>query len=129
MVNLYRPDERFGESGAGLVARLPLVDQVFFVDKRIQTLELEGQPIHLTASEFRILATLARNAGQVMSSRELIHIALGYPLNEAEATEIIKVHVRHLRQKIEPDRERPRYVLTVRGLGYMLNRNEMEDTA
>jgi membrane protease subunit HflC len=45
IVNLYRPGERFGESGAGLVARLPLIDQVFFVDKRVQTLEVEGQPV------------------------------------------------------------------------------------
>lgn len=45
VVNLYRPDERFGETGAGLIARVPLLDQVFFVDKRARTLELEGQPI------------------------------------------------------------------------------------
>jgi membrane protease subunit HflC len=45
IVNLYRPDQRFGESGAGLVARVPLLDQVFYVDKRVQTLEQEGQPI------------------------------------------------------------------------------------
>lgn len=45
VVNLYRPDERFGHTGAGLVARVPLVDQVFYVDKRVQTLDLEGQPV------------------------------------------------------------------------------------
>lgn len=45
VVNLYRPDQRFGETGAGLIARVPLLDQVFFVDKRVRTLELEGQPI------------------------------------------------------------------------------------
>jgi len=45
VVNLYRPDGRLGGTGAGLVARLPLIDQVFYVDKRVQTLELEGQPI------------------------------------------------------------------------------------
>ncbi|MBA2932768.1 protease modulator HflC [Sphingomonas sp. CGMCC 1.13654] len=45
VVNLYRADERFGQTGAGLIARLPLLDQVFFVDKRVQMLELDGQPI------------------------------------------------------------------------------------
>ena len=45
VVNLYRPDQRFGETGAGLIARVPLLDQVFFIDKRVRTLEVEGQPI------------------------------------------------------------------------------------
>ena len=45
VVNLYRPDQAFGDTGAGLVARVPLIDQVFYVDKRVQTLDLEGQPI------------------------------------------------------------------------------------
>jgi modulator of FtsH protease HflC len=55
VVNLYRPDERFGDSGAGLIARIPLIDQVFFVDKRVQTLELEGQAIQ--SADARPMAT------------------------------------------------------------------------
>jgi modulator of FtsH protease HflC len=45
VVNLYRPDQPFGRTGAGLVVRVPVIDQLFYVDKRVQTLELEGQPI------------------------------------------------------------------------------------
>ncbi|PXA84606.1 protease modulator HflC [Nostoc sp. 3335mG] len=45
VVNLYRPDQPFGQTGAGLVARLPLVDQVFYVDRRVQTLDIENQPV------------------------------------------------------------------------------------
>ena len=55
VVNLYRPDERFGDTGAGLVARIPLIDQVFFVDKRVQTLELAGQAIR--SADARPIAT------------------------------------------------------------------------
>lgn len=54
VVNRFVPGEGLAASGAGLVARMPLVDQVFFVDKRVQTLDLEGQPI--TSADGRPIA-------------------------------------------------------------------------
>lgn len=57
--------------------------------------------IHLTASEFRILGILARNVGQVMSGRDIVRMALGYELKDSEAVELVKVHIRHLRQKTD----------------------------
>ncbi|WP_454885636.1 SPFH domain-containing protein [Sphingomonas oryzagri] len=48
VVNRFVPGEGIGASGAGLVARVPVVDQVFYVDRRVQTLDLEGQPITST---------------------------------------------------------------------------------
>jgi membrane protease subunit HflC len=45
VVNLYRADQAFGETGAGLIARVPLLDQVVYVDKRVQTIDLENQPL------------------------------------------------------------------------------------
>jgi DNA-binding response OmpR family regulator len=86
--------------------------------------------VHLTPTEFRLLAALARRPGQVVSPSDLMRQAQGYDVPEREAQEIVKVHVRHLRHKIEPEVEHPRYVLTVRGMGYMLNRKELlEDGA
>jgi two-component system response regulator MtrA len=84
--------------------------------------------VHLTPTEFRMLAALARRPGQVVSPGELMRIAQGYDVSERDAQEIVKVHVRHLRHKIEPQLDHPRYVLTVRGMGYMLNRKELVDT-
>lgn len=81
--------------------------------------------VHLTPTEFRLLAALARRPGQVVSPSELMRQAQGYDVPEREAQEIVKVHVRHLRHKIEPEVDHPRYVLTVRGMGYMLNRKEL----
>jgi DNA-binding response OmpR family regulator len=81
--------------------------------------------IHLTPTEFRLLAALARRPGQVLKPVELMRLAQGYDVPEAEAQEIVKVHMRHLRHKIEPQVDRPRYVLTVRGMGYMLNHKEL----
>jgi two-component system, OmpR family, response regulator MtrA len=84
--------------------------------------------VHLTPTEFRMLAALARRPGQVVSPSELMRIAQGYEVAERDAQEIVKVHVRHLRHKIEPQLDRPRYVLTVRGMGYMLNRRELVES-
>jgi DNA-binding response OmpR family regulator len=81
--------------------------------------------VHLTPTEFRLLAALARRIGEVVGPRELMRLAQGYDVPEREAQEIVKVHMRNLRHKIEPDVEHPRYVLTVRGMGYMLNRTEL----
>lgn len=89
----------------------------------------DQEPVRLTATEFRILAALARRIGQVVGPAELARAAQGYNLAGSEAQAILKVHVRHLRRKIEPQPDNPRYVLTVRGLGYMLNRDELEDGA
>ncbi len=89
----------------------------------------DDQPVHLTPTEFRLLASLARRPGQVIGPSELMRLAQGYEVPEREAQEIVKVHVRHLRHKIEPRIEQPRYVLTVRGMGYMLNREELEEAS
>ncbi|MCC6176649.1 MAG: response regulator transcription factor [Chloroflexi bacterium] len=83
-----------------------------------------GRRVTLTATEFRILAALAQQPGQMVSSRELMKMVQGYDLTETEAREIVKVHVRHIRQKLEPCPDRPRYLVNVRGLGYMLNRKQ-----
>jgi two-component system response regulator MtrA len=84
--------------------------------------------VHLTPTEFRLLAALARRPGQVVSPGELMRLAQGYDVPERDAQEIVKVHVRHLRHKIEPQLDHPRYVLTVRGMGYMLNRKELVES-
>jgi DNA-binding response OmpR family regulator len=88
----------------------------------------DGVPVKLTASEFRILASLARHPGAVLSSRELMRAAQGYDMPEDEANDIVKVHVRRIRRKIEPDPDHPRYVLNVRGLGYVVPREVVQPT-
>ena len=81
--------------------------------------------VRLTPTEFRLLVALARRAGQVVAPPELVRLAQGHEVAERDAQEIVKVHVRHLRHKLEPQADRPRYILTVRGMGYMLNRDEV----
>ena len=86
----------------------------------------DGLPVKLTASEFRILASLVRRPGTVLSSRDLMRAAQGYEMPEDEANDIVKVHVRRIRRKIEPDPQAPRFVLNVRGLGYVVPREVVQ---
>jgi DNA-binding response OmpR family regulator len=79
----------------------------------------QSQPLNLTPTEFRLLACLMRKADQVLSCQELVREVQNYDCNEREAREIIRVHVRRLRKKIEPDPANPQYILNVRGVGYM----------
>ena len=71
---------------------------------------------HLTPTEFRILAILAREPGRVFSRGQLVDKALGYDFEGMERT--VDVHILNLRRKIELDSSRQRYIKTVYGLGY-----------
>jgi DNA-binding response OmpR family regulator len=85
-----------------------------------QSVRRGEQVLNLTPTEFRVLACLAQQAGQVMTYQQIVQCAQGYEAAALEAAELIKPHMYHLRQKIEPDPSNPRYILTVRGTGYML---------
>ena len=78
--------------------------------------KVDGTEVHLTPTEFRILATMAREPGRVFSRSQLVDLALGYDFEGLDRT--VDVHVLNLRRKIEADPNRPRHVLTVYGMGY-----------
>src|ERR671939_1265417 len=76
----------------------------------------DGEPVELTAKEFDVLSLLASHPGRVYSREQIMrHLWNGEFFGEARAAE---VHVQHIRKKIEPDPKNPRYVQTVRGVGY-----------
>jgi DNA-binding response OmpR family regulator len=79
---------------------------------------LAGVDVHLTKTEFRLLCELASAAGRIFSREQLLERVWGYDF--FGDGRLVDVHVRRLRTKIEPDAAHPRYVLTVRGLGYKL---------
>ena len=79
---------------------------------------LAGEEIHLTRTEFRLLVELASNPGKVMSRPDLLERVWARDYFDDER--LVDVHVRRLRTKIEPDPANPRYVVTVRGMGYKL---------
>ena len=75
-----------------------------------------GSPVALTTREFEVLALMASHPGRVYSREQIMrHLWDGDFFGEARAAD---VHIQHIRKKIESDPKNPRYVLTVRGMGY-----------
>ncbi len=80
-----------------------------------------GKPVDLTAREFEVLALLAEHPGRVYSREQIMrHLWEGEFFGEARAAD---VHIQHIRRKIEPDPKSPRYIQTVRGVGYKFAEN------
>jgi DNA-binding response OmpR family regulator len=75
-----------------------------------------GRAIDLTPTEFAILATMAREPGRVFTRGQLLDAVHGVAFEAYERA--IDAHVKNLRRKLEPEPARPRYVLTVYGVGY-----------
>lgn len=76
-----------------------------------------GQPVEITPIEFRLLRYLASNPGRPYNRDQLIEAIWGYD-SEVGSDRTIDVHMRHLRQKLEDDPTNPRWLVTVRGVGY-----------
>ena len=83
---------------------------------------VDGQPVKLSPTEYRLLAYLASNAGRVILHRELLRAVWGPEYGEE--SEYLRVYVRYLRQKLEPDAANPRYLLTQPGAGYIFYQPE-----
>lgn len=94
------------------------------IDLQKHIVTLGGDSLDLTPTELRLLSTLIANADQVMSCRDLVYQVQNYDTDEREARSIIRVYIRRLRQKIEPDPSSPIYILNVRGSGYMFSSSE-----
>lgn len=77
----------------------------------------EGRLVDLTPTEFRLLRYLVARPGRPTSRQAIIQAVWGYD-SEIGYDRTVDVHVRHLRQKLEPDPAQPRYLVTVRGAGY-----------
>src|SRR5437773_3898106 len=82
---------------------------------RLRT-SVAGRPIELTATEFAILATMAREPGRVFTRSQLLDAVHGVAFDSYERA--IDAHVKNIRHKIERDPASPRYLLTVYGVGY-----------
>lgn len=82
-----------------------------------------GRHMRLTPIEGRMLQFLLSNAGHVVSANSIIEHIWGY---EGTESKLIKTHIHHLRQKIEPDPDQPRFLLTFPAAGYLLRLQESE---
>jgi two-component system, OmpR family, alkaline phosphatase synthesis response regulator PhoP len=78
--------------------------------------EVTGRTVELTPTEFQLLETLARRPGRIFTRAQLLDAIHGIAFESYERA--IDTHVKNLRRKLEPDPRRPRYILTVYGVGY-----------
>jgi two-component system, OmpR family, alkaline phosphatase synthesis response regulator PhoP len=107
---VLRRGERRVEPGA----RLEVGDLALDVPRLRTT--VSGRPVELTATEFEILATMAREPGRVFTRSQLLDAVHGVAFESYERA--IDAHIKNIRRKLEPDPARPRYVQTVYGVGY-----------
>lgn len=83
-----------------------------------------SEEIHLTPLEYRVLECLARHAGMIVTGTQLIQEVWGP--NRADDTRNLRVCLRNLRQKLEPDPARPQFIVTETGLGYRLRVSDLQ---
>jgi two-component system alkaline phosphatase synthesis response regulator PhoP len=86
------------------------------IDVSRMRVEADGRVVELTPTEFQLLVTLARQPGRIFTRAQLLDAIHGLAFESYERA--IDAHVKNLRHKLEPDPGRPRYVLTVYGVGY-----------
>lgn len=88
------------------------------IDQPRHEVSIEGAPVHLTPIEFKLLVELARNAGRVVTHRQLLRDVWGP--NAQETSHYLRVHVAALRRKIERNPAQPQWLVTEAGVGYRL---------
>ena len=88
------------------------------IDLGRRRVELDGQEVHLTPIEFRLLAVLARHSGRVVTHKQLLTEVWGP--QSAEETQYLRVYMTHLRRKLEPEPSRARIFHNEAGVGYRL---------
>ncbi|MGE5491900.1 MAG: two-component system response regulator KdpE [Actinomycetota bacterium] len=86
------------------------------VDFSRRTVQRDGEPVHLTPIEYRLLSVLAANGGKVMTHRSLMREVWGP--NHGESGHYLRIYMSHLRQKLEADPAQPAHFLTETGVGY-----------
>jgi two-component system, OmpR family, KDP operon response regulator KdpE len=87
------------------------------IDQSRHEVTVDGAVVHLTPIEFKLLVTLARHAGKVLTHRQLLREVWG---PRSTQTHYLRVHMAALRRKIEADPARPRWLTTEPGVGYRL---------
>ena len=116
---LARIERQAGEAArvydSNTVSNGPIV-----IDNSKKTVTVDGKPVNLTPTEYAILKLLTENAGTVFSLKEIYRQVWESDPLGAENT--VLVHIRHLREKIEKYPARPRYIISVFGYGYKMEK-------
>ena len=111
-----------GENGAGKTTLLRVLAGLLKTGPYEGEVRVDGQPVKLSPTEYRLLAYLTSNANRVILHRELLRAVWGPEYGDE--SEYLRVYVRYLRQKLEPDPANPHYLLTQPGAGYIFYQPE-----
>ena len=129
----FRPDElvarvksqlrrymQFGGMNAAESNKEQIVNGGLILDMKGKRMLVDGEPVKLTATEYKIVSLLMNNLGRVFSADEIYERVWN---EEAYATEnTVMVHIRRIREKIEIDAKNPRYLKVVWGIGYKIEK-------
>ncbi len=96
----------------------PIIVGELTIDLAQRLVSVAGSPVALSKTEYKLLSVLARAQGAVLAHDTLLERVWGP--GYGDAVEFVWVYIRRLRRKLEPDPARPRFILTVPGLGYRL---------
>jgi two-component system, OmpR family, KDP operon response regulator KdpE len=102
------------QENAGVTLRFGNIE----VDLERRLVRADGRDVHLTPIEFRLLGCLARHAGMVLTHRHLLREVWGP--SYVDQSHYLRIYMKQLRHKLEPDPARPRFLLTETGVGYRL---------
>ena len=129
----FRPDElvarvksqlrrymQFGGMNAAESNKEQIINGGLILDMKGKRMMVDGEPVKLTATEYKIVSLLMKNLGRVFSADEIYERVWN---EEAYATEnTVMVHIRRIREKIEIDAKNPRYLKVVWGVGYKIEK-------
>jgi two-component system KDP operon response regulator KdpE len=119
-------DELFARLRAALrrgtpAPEAPVIDTPdFSVDLAAKRVTRDAQEVRLTPTEWGIVETLVRSAGKLVTHKRLLQEVWGP--NYADESNYLRVHVAHIRRKLEPDTHYPRYFITEPGIGYRFDK-------
>ena len=95
-------------------------DEYLNIDLHKRRVLVNGEQIQLTATEFRLLSYLMKNAGQILTYQNILDKVWGWEYQDS--IDYVHVYISHLRRKLEADPRSPHYVITERGIGYRFER-------
>jgi two-component system KDP operon response regulator KdpE len=98
-------------------------DGYLSIDLLGRRVRVNGEPVRLTATEYNLLAYLIENAGQVLTHEQILERVWGAECQGSAG--YVHVYIWHLRQKLEKDPRRPRYLLTEHGVGYRFEKRDL----
>jgi DNA-binding response OmpR family regulator len=123
---LFRRIDAFAENDES-PAEKPIRSGELTIDPVKREVTLAGNLVNLTAKEFDLLLHFARNRGRVYSRLQLLDTVWGYGHDGYEHN--VNCHINRLRAKIENDHARPKFIVTVRGVGYKFSEHPVQDAA